>query len=491
MKKQLNGESKILAKEAEMSCLAALMQFPKKIPDISTWIKSENFLFSENANLYSLLLSTYSDLGSVDQATLNIKLRELGVTSFDGMDIFRYIELLNNYPVNEVCVEGYFKEVYKLFWMRGAYKKLSKGLDFISGSLEKDLGVVSSELEKMLVDALTISVDNEDIQFVDLYGTLEDTIRNRAESKDLPGFQTSFPVFNAWYGGLYFGDMYVFAAPAKRGKSAFINQIVLDIARNPANKVKVLYLDTELETERVQFRVASNITDINEFYFKDGSYKEDGANVKKVNRMFKDMESLHGIVHHVYVENRPIEEIVSIIRRWYSKNVKKGENCLIAYDYIKLATETVSEFWKEYQVIGQKTDTLKKLGAKLPNTVVLTSIQTNANCDIAMSQQLKWFASNVYILQPKDILEFNDHGPNFGTHKLVEVVARNQGREAKGMNNLIKVTDNKGKSEHKQNFINFKFHKFRFSECGTLEDILTQRAGQLEPEKGAIDHDRF
>ncbi|WP_323168587.1 hypothetical protein, partial [Pseudomonas atacamensis] len=83
-------------------------------------------------------------------------------------------------------------------------------------------------------------------------------------------------------------------------------------------------------------------------------------------------------IDHVYVGNKSIDDILSIARRWYVTEVKKDENALIVYDYIKLAggENALSDHWKEYQEIGEKTDKLKKFVSKLGNAALITSIQS-------------------------------------------------------------------------------------------------------------------
>ena len=41
------------------------------------------------------------------------------------------------------------------------------------------------------------------------------------------------------------------------------------------------------------------------------------------------------------------------------KHVGRGNKCIIAYDYVKLTGEKVSQNWAEHQAIGEKIDKLK------------------------------------------------------------------------------------------------------------------------------------
>lgn len=472
----------IISLETERACLATLLQINTVIPDVMAFIKPEFFSFSIHSTIYSLITATYQDKGSVDNIILTTRLRQLGINSIDEIDPFTYINMLNGIHINKDFHLDYFKELVKFNVARKTYNALTEARKYIVKNLNKPLNDIIHEVDKKVTEAVTTCID-DDVEIVDLYDSMPYELSKRAESGKEPALITNFPMFDKWYGGLYFGDMYVFAAPAKKGKSTFLNYLAYKVASHKQNNVKVLYLDTELETWRVICRSASSLTEINEWFFKNGKFKNDPNMVAKVNQMFDVIQPVKNKIYHAYVANRSIDEIISICRRWYVKHIKPGENAMIAYDYIKLdgANTGLSEYWKEYQAIGEKTDKLKKFASSVPNLALITSIQTNANCDIAMSQQLKWYASNVYILKPKDIIEYQDERGNFGTHKLIEIATRNQGEDAKGMKNVIKVKNPNGTEEYREDYINFKFDKFKVIEMGTYSDVLNQKAATLDP----------
>lgn len=475
--------SQFISVETERVCLASLLKDNKQIPNITSFIKADHFIEPVHQTLFNLIVSSYEEKGSVDDSIIVTKIRAMGLNNINNIDIYEYLNTLKNIPVNEEYVTEYFRELYKYYILRKCYKTLNQAQKYISNNLDKPVNEIIPNVERMFNDALTINV-SEDVDFVDLYGDMEDEITRRADLGIPAALKTPYPIFESWYGGLYFGDMYVFAAPAKKGKSTFLNYTAYEVAREPMNNCKVLYLDTELESWRVQCRSAAALTDVNEYYYKTGKFKDNPVMVKKAQELWKRNEYMKGRVTHVYVANKNIDDIISICRRWYSRFVKKGEAALIVYDYMKITGESISGHNQEYHVMGEKCDRLKKLSSDLPLTTVLTAIQVNAQGDIAMSQRIKWFASNVYRLDPKTVDEINTDGKDYGTHKLIEVATRNQGEQAKGMNNLVKVQLADNKIEWRQNYINFDFNNFKVRETGTYEDILSSKAGQLEMEEG-------
>lgn len=483
-------KSQILSLETERACLASLIHYNEIVPDVSAFVKPDYFYASVNGTIFSLIVATYQEKGSVDRIMLVTRLRQIGISDIDGLDVYRYIDVIYNTPTLIEHSLDYFRELVKFHFLRKTYKSLISAQLYIKNNLKKPLSEVIAGVSGLVTEAATGNIDEDD-KIVDIYGELANELSNRAESGNEPALYTDFPIFDKWYGGLYMGDMYVFAAPAKRGKSTFLNCLAYNVVKNKKNNCKVLFLDTELESWRVMCRSASAITGINEWYFKNGKFKYDSEMVGKVHTMFNEIDPLKNKIYHKYIGNKPIDEIISICRRWYSKNIKDNENLLIIYDYIKLDSSGtgLSDHWKEYQAIGEKTDRLKKFASDMPRTAIATSIQTNANCDIAMSNQLKWFASNVYILKPKEPEEIQNEGIEFGTHRLVEVVTRNQGEEAKGLKNLIKVKTADGKEKYIPNYINLDMENFKFVEKGTYADIVTYNAEKLKAKAGGNEDD--
>lgn len=479
-----------ISQEAERLCLSSLLKFNKKISDISHLIKPEYFSDKSNGVVYSLICELYAEKGLVDESLLLLKLNSLKISEINSIDVKDYLDILIAIPVREEFFESYFLELVKFFRLKKCYKILTDTRSYITSNLSLNASTVFHEIDKRLSEATTSDIEG-DVDFVDLFGEMEQEIKDRAEQTIPAGLETGHKIFDSWYGGLYFGDLYVFAAPAKKGKSTFLNDLALRAIRHEINNVRVLFLDTELESFRVMTRSVAARTGVNEWYFKQGKFKHNKEIVSLTEKVWEENKDLKGRMTHVYVANRTIDEISSICKRWYARYVKPGESALIIYDYIKLTGEKVSDSWKEYQVIGEKTDKLKKLASLLPNTCIATSVQINAGGDIAMSQQLKWFASNVYKLEPKTPEEITKHGEKYGTHKLIEIATRNQGEQAKGMNNLVKMIDNKGKTLYTNNYICFDFKNFKVEEVATLEDILATSTEQIELEEEKINEIDF
>src|SRR5690606_32531892 len=149
-------------------------------------------------------------------------------------------------------------------------------------------------------------------------------------------------------------------------------------------------LDTELETYRVQYRMAASIAGINEWYIKTGKWRRHPEMVKALReKAFPIIRQFKKSIDHLYVGGKTIDEVCSLIRRWHAKNINvdKGEVPIIAYDYIKLTGEKLSDSWKEYQVIGEKTDRLKQIATEI-QAPLIAACQTNEEGKVAISARM-------------------------------------------------------------------------------------------------------
>lgn len=491
MSKEIN--EKTAAKETERLGLAALLQANDFIPEVMAIFKPEFFFWKEHGMIFTLITTTYKEKGSVDQTLLIIKMRHLGIKEVNGLDLDLYIKTLYNIPINSDHILDYFREIFKMHVCRKTYSSLNKAQTYINSNLDKGLSEILNEVQKITTDSVTANIE-EKVKIVKVYDELSNFLLDRSKQEIKSRLITGFKIFDDWYGGLVIKGVYVFAAPAKVGKSTFLNFLAYQMAMIKDNNLKVLILDTELETDFAMSRAASSLTGENEFFFLDGSYVKHPGMTRKVNEAMKNLDNrVKDRIHHAYIGNMDIEEVLSVARRWYINNVKEGENALIIYDYIKLSggTSQLSDHWKEYQEIGEKTDKLKKFISSLPSATLATSIQTNAQGGIAMSKQVLWFANNVYILQRKTLEEIQQDGKQNGTHKLIEEVTRNLGPQTMGSSGYFEVQNPDGRRNYVQNHLNFKFSNFKVEEVGTNQDVYSQRAGTLSAEEDNSAKDFF
>ena len=240
-----------------------------------------------------------------------------------------------------------------------------------------------------------------------------------------------------------------------------------------------------MATIDMKFRIASSLTGIPVWHLETGNWKKNAQLYAKFQDSKATIKSVSNQVDHLQVAGKPIGEIVSIVKRWYFSKVGRGNQCVIIYDYIKLTGES-DKNKQEYQLIGEKVNSLKELSLEL-NVPILTACQLNRSAEngvddssaISQSDRLQWYASYVAIFRRKTVEEIAEDGQEFGSHKMIPLATRFQGRDSQGHHDLVRIQQ--GRSvKYQPNFISFNIANFNVEERGTLSDIVDARA--LRPE---------
>ena len=167
--------------------------------------------------------------------------------------------------------------------------------------------------------------------------------------------------------------------------------------------------------------------------------------------------------------------------------VGREQKSLICYDYVKLTGEKMGQNWAEHQAIGDKVDKLKRVSEEI-KAPIFTAVQLNRTGEnqgrrgsdvtddssaISLSDRLQWFASFVAIFRRKTQDEIAEDTTMYGTHKLVPLKTRYQGRDATGHQDLVRRRNEDGSPGHWSiNFLNFNVENFSVTDRGSLRDVV-------------------
>lgn len=468
--------------EIERATLASFLKWPNNVSEYLGVLNSGHFYNKVHSAIYSALTNIYKDTGNVDPILIAERLSAIGLTQFEDLNILEYLDTLSYMSVKEDLLVQYVGSILKYNYARKVEAALEASKKELRSNIDKPLASLVNIIDKTLQEAGTENVADEE-KPIDVFSAMPARIVEWAENPKSMFLKTPFPVFTSMYGGFSFGDLYVLAAGPKIGKSTLVNFFAYEVAGLPENNCLALVLDTELETDRIIARNLSSMSGVNEYKIKTGKFLNNISDKNKIFAALNNLKKYQGRVHHKYVANKSIDEVLAVARRWYAQNVKNGENVLIVYDYLKSTQESIGSAFESYELLGMKTDKLKKLASELPRTACLTAVQTNREGKTAMSSQIEWHCSNMYRLEKKTPEEITMAGKDFGTHKLIEVRARVQGEDAMGADNYVVRQTEKGK-EFVENYINFRIENFHVTECGTALDVFKKGLGQINVNKG-------
>jgi len=467
---------KLHSKDLERACLSGCLQFPKKVTDVLPFIKPTDFYTNVNGAIFSAIANFVAEGKPIDSVLLTARLSSLGITNIHDVAIGDYILAISKSDriVEDAFVER-FKELKKFSMLRDM-SDMSKDLEkIVNGNLDKNIAEVVGKIEDRF--SKSINVFEPENEPVNIFDSISDFIEERGNHPQDVGIKAPYKWFRKLYGDFLNGGLYVFCAPPKAGKSTFLMDICEKTTED--DNLVALYLDTELTAEEVMLRQAFKQSGVHEFYLRNGSWRKEPALEKKVRDALKKIvDSRNKNVEHLYVANKPINEIISITRRWHIKQARLGKKTIIFYDYLKLTGESISDAWKEHQVMGDKATKLKDLAQEL-KCPIISAVQTNASGSIAMSNQIKWFVNMLAMLKPKTPEDLAEEGSKFGTHILEVTESRNQGENGMGFVDLVKMPN----GDFKRINLHLNFQDFHVEELCTLREVVAYMESEVKLDK--------
>jgi replicative DNA helicase len=473
--------SKIYSERVERHVLGGLIKHPKVFAEVDGFINEKDFYHNVHYTIFCVLRDSVYKNERIDEVLLATKIQNLGVAFKDDINIHQYISSITFTQITQPATIQACKELVKLRVRREIDETAERIADEVRNAGEKNVDEIVALCDSIYNDKISsYQFDEEPEKITD---GLEDLLHERAESpEDDTGIVTPYEEFNRMYGGFKSGHVYSIASRPGEGKTTWLVDCGFKSAE--INDIKVLYLDTEMMTEEIKFRLASSFTDIPSWYLETGNWSKNSDLISKVNncdRLKKDSN-----FYHFHVSDKPIERVCSIIKRWYYSVVGRGNRCMIIYDYVKLTGEAITKNYMEYQIIGDKINQLKRVAEEV-NAPVLTAIQLNRSGEtrnrrssdivddssaFALSDRLQWIAAFTAIFRRKTLEEVAIDGQESGTHKLVPTKTRFQGKDAAGHRDFLRRTSEDGTSRFVPNFINFNVGNFAVDERGSLRHII-------------------
>ena len=475
--------------QIERHVLSGIIKYPEIFFDIENFISEKDFYNDVHEVIFSVIKDFHIKSIKIDKVLLAEKIKNLGISFKDDINIYDYIDNLTYSQITEQATIDAAKELLKLRIRREIFFTAEKIQKKIKESNTDDIDTIIGNIDKIYAEKISSYEINDKPESI--FDNLEDLIEEIGNNPiNEAGLITPYKEFNRLYGGLRNKNLYAIVSRPGQGKTTWLNDIAFKTAIK--NNINVLVLDTEMSTYEIKLRMTASLSQVPLWYIETGSWRKNEEMVKKVRTVWSQIKNIK--YDHYHVGNKNVDQILSIIRRWYYSKVGRGNQALIAYDYVKLTGEKVGQNWAEHQAIGNKIDKLKKLSEEI-NVPIITAMQMNRSGEnfnrnsselvddssaIALSDRLQWFASFVAIFRRKTLDEIAIDGQQFGTHKLIPIKTRFQGKDAAGHQDLIRRMDQSGKEKWITNFINYNIVNFNIEERGSARDIVAHERNQFE-----------
>lgn len=400
--------------ESEAGIIASIVMKPE-FTFYSEQLKPNHFSDSQNAYIYYAVCELAKrGIEKVDAYNITNILNMKESTKKQTEVIT--IQALNDLIEIAKVIARESVEEYKLLvanvldaaFRRDTYNKLVECERLCFNSSEADIEQkIYSSLDDVMME---FSTTTEVPQYKDVVDSLWGEIEARQDS-GMTGVPFKFETLNA-YATIERGELFIFAAEAKQGKSMMLLNCAVDLLKRD---VAVLYIDSELNSRMFTCRLISHLTGIEFSRLKAGRYTdEEKERIDKVIAWLKTKKFTH-----LYMPMFDAQSIYTAV-----KKVKhtQGLDVLIV-DYFKGKGE--GDAFDSYQELGRFVDMVKNQICGDMNIAGIGAAQATATGKVADSAKIGRNASTIALIQDKTPEEIEADGIECGNKKLRICLNRN------------------------------------------------------------------
>lgn len=406
---------------SESGVIASLVRNPDFIY-YSDALKPEHFSDHDNALLYSAIgILAQQGIKSVDAYNIVNALESSDETKRSASSL--PVESIQEFLDMADTIARYTLEEYMLLvsnvldaaFRRETFRRL-RDCEKLCMSAEE------AELERKIYSAfddvmMKFSSRKEVPPFSEIVDDCWQEIRER-QGAGYAGIPFKFPTLNQ-YATIERGELFIFAAEAKRGKSIMLLNCAVDLLRQGYS---VLYIDSELNSRMFTARILSHITGIEFKRLTAGNYtKEEEERIDAARMWLKDQRFTH-----IYIPMFDQQTIYTAVK----KVMHTSGLDVVIVDYFKGSGE--GDAFDSYQELGRFVDCVKNKVAGELNICAIGATQATSTGKVADSAKIGRNASTIAMLLDKTPEEIEADGVECGNKKLTVVLNRNGMQMAPG-----------------------------------------------------------
>jgi len=488
----------IFSYEIEKQVLCGILQHQHKWEEIAAFIKESDFYSEDskiNISIFKLLRHALDNAESIDETILIQRIQQLKVTFPDCIDVSEYVFSLAFFKISEEVFLSSVKELKKFSARRQIYESCKEVAQFVK---KTDPNLKYSEIVEKADQLYNKTIRDFEMSEkgpVNLFEIMEPMIEERGNNPiENFGLMGPHPRINQLYGSLLRGgNITVVVARAKVGKSQFAMDFCTKVSAMN-NNVPVLHFDNgEMSEEELIYRQMSALTGLPSHLLETGkwrtsSYKNMSPKevVDLVRHTFSKIKGMK--FYYENVAGLSVDEMVSLLKRFYYSKVGRGNEMIFSFDYIKSDFGNIGK-GDGWQQVGNMVHKFKQcihkelcfdghrpvsmLSSVQSNRLGITTNRTSENIVedesvVSLSDNITQFCSQLFLLRKKLLEELHTEGDRFGTHKLINLAARHLGSDPMRAINPVVMPD----GTQKNNFINLDFKNFSIIEKGDLQDMV-------------------
>lgn len=407
--------------ESEAGIIASLIHKPEFI-FYSEDLLPNHFTNKENRCVYTAIQSLVEKgIMTIDPYNIIESLNSSEATRGFAQDIS--IEQLNELvEMSDVLARNTIAE-YKMLvknvldaaFRRDTFQKLKECQALCYDRTQEN---VMEKIYNNIDDVMTeFSTTNDVPAYKDVIDGCWEEIKSR-QNNGYSGIKFKFDALNG-YATIEPGELFIFAAEAKQGKSMMLLNCAVDLLRQDK---AVLYLDSELNTRLFTARILAHIAKVEYKRLTAGAY--DNEEAERINEALEWLKTKK--FTHLYIPMFDQQTIYTAVKKVQHT---QGLDVLIV-DYFKGSGD--GDAFDSYQELGRFVDMVKNRICGEMGIAGIGAAQATATGKVADSAKIGRNASTIAIIQDKTPEEVDLDGAECGNKKLRVVLNRNGMQHAAG-----------------------------------------------------------
>lgn len=332
--------------EAEEATVGGILISPSTMDEIASYLKPPHFYTLRIQYIYDALLHLYRNRIDIDHITVCNRLREM-----DKLDEVSeaYVMKVTELHGNSLSAPVHAQLVFAMAKRRELLTVADKLSEM--AVRERDF-TVEDVIQKAQADLYDLGMGNAKAPWAtmpELLSKLYDDLETGAFGEGgLVGLSTGFKRLDNQLLGLIKGKSYIFAGRPSMGKSAFIQQLALNVALqcDEENRPRlVIVFSQEMPSEGVVIRMVSSQTKIPAMRIQ--SRRVDQVERDKVTHWMGRI----GLSSHLVVNDTPNMTPAKMIATVREAERRYGQNAsLVVEDYLQLMVPGVDDRNREQEV---------------------------------------------------------------------------------------------------------------------------------------------
>lgn len=416
-------EEDIVSPDSEAGIIATLIKHPEFVFYADDYLEPEYFADRDNRCVYAAIKHlVHNGIYTIDPYNI--------ITHLDSTsDLEKYAHVLTPDKLNEFVSMSEILarntvEEYKFLaatvaddaYRRNMIQSLRECAKLCTKKQVENIGPLIYEAIDNVMTGFS-TAKNQIPPYKDVVDGCWEEIKSR-QGGGLAGIPFKFDTLNE-YATIEPGELFIFAAEAKQGKSMMLLNCAIDLLKRD---LAVLYLDSELNTRLFTARVLSHISGIEYKRLTSGNYSpEEEQRIDEARAWLKTRKFTH-----IYIPMFDQQSIYTAV-----KKVKhtQGLDVLIV-DYFKGSGD--GDAFDSYQELGRFVDMVKNQICGDMGICGIGAAQATVNGKVADSAKIGRNASTIALIQDKTPEEIEADGVECGNKKLRVVLNRNGMQMAPG-----------------------------------------------------------